>query len=79
MNKVRITILSLTFIIGFFYQSHWIYENFYSNPRWVDDAWWNLSYPAYLIIYALVSTLLVETLIRSIKKHLKFFLMARMV
>jgi hypothetical protein len=70
MNKARILILTLTFVIGFFYQPHWVYQNFYSNPRWVDEAWWSISYPAYLIIYALISTLLVEILIRSIKKYL---------
>ena len=69
-NKNRILVLSLTFLIGFFYQPTWIYQNFYSNPRWVDDAWWSLNYPAFLIMYAVISVGFVELVIRLIKKHM---------
>jgi hypothetical protein len=69
MNKVRISILSITFLIGFIYQPNWIYQNFYSNPRWVDDAWWGLNYPAFLIIYAVISVGFVELIIKFIKKY----------
>ena len=70
MNKVRISVLSLTFLTGFFYQPNWIYQNFYSNPRWIDDAWWSLNYPAFLIVYAVISVGFVELLIRFTKKYL---------
>jgi hypothetical protein len=69
MNKVRILILSFTFVLGFLYQPNWIYQNFYSNPRWVDDAWWSLNYPAFLIIYAIISVGFVELIIRLVKKY----------
>jgi len=69
MIKVRILILSFTFLIGLVYQPNWIYQNFYFNPRWVDNAWWSLNYPAFLIIYALISVGLVELIIRFIKKY----------
>jgi len=68
-NKNRILVLSLTFLIGFFYQPNWIYQNFYSNPRWVDDAWWSLNYPAFLVIYAIISVGFVELVIRFVKKY----------
>ena len=69
MKKMRISILFFTFLLGLVYQPKWIYQNFYSNPRWVDDAWWSLSYPAYLIVYAVLSTIYVELVIRFIKKY----------
>jgi hypothetical protein len=69
VNKLRISILSFTFLLGFFYQPNWIYQNFYSNPRWVDDAWWSLNYPAFLIVYAIISVGFVELIIRLVKKY----------
>jgi len=69
MNKVRISLLSLTFIIGFFYQPNWIYQNFYFNPRWVEDSWWSLNYWAFLLIYAFLSVVFVEIIIRLVKKY----------
>ena len=68
MKKTRIAILVFTFLLGLVYQPTWVYQNFYSNPRWVDDAWWSLSYPAYLLVYAVISTIFVELLVRFIKK-----------
>ncbi len=68
MNKVRVSILFLTFLIGIFYQPNWIYQTFYYNPRWVDDAWWSLSYPTYLIIYSFLLLGLVELLYRLSNK-----------
>ena len=69
MKKSRIAILVFTFLLGLVYQPIWVYSNFYFNPRWVDDAWWSLSYPAFLIIYAALSTVFVELVIRLIKKY----------
>ena len=69
VNKLRISIRSFTFLLGFFYQPNWIYQNFYSNPRWVDDAWWSLNYPAFLIVYAIISVGFVELIIRLVKKY----------
>jgi len=69
MKKTRIAILVFTFLLGLVYQPNWVYQNFYSNPRWVDDAWWSLSYPAYLIVYAVISTVFVELVIRFVKKY----------
>jgi hypothetical protein len=69
MKKSHIAILVFTFLLGLVYQPSWIYQNFYSNPRWVDDAWWSLPYPAFLIVYAVVSTVFVELVIRFVKKY----------
>ena len=69
VKKARISILSFTFLFGFLYQPNWIYQNFYSNPRWVDDAWWSLNYPAFLFIYSVISVGFVELAIRLIKEY----------
>jgi hypothetical protein len=69
IDKTRVLVLSLTFFIGFFYQPILIYQNFYFNPRWVDEAWWSLNYPAYLIAYSVISTGFVELAIRFLKKY----------
>jgi hypothetical protein len=68
MKKSHIAILVFTFLLGLVYQPSWIYQNFYSNPRLVDDTWWSLPYPAFLIVYAVISTTFVELVIRFIKK-----------
>ena len=69
MKKTRILILVFTFIVGLVYQPNWIYQNFYFNPRWINDSWWSLSYPAYLIVYAMLFTVFVELVIRFVKKY----------
>ena len=69
MKKPHKAVLVFTFLLGLVYQPYWVYQNFYSSPRWVDDAWWSLSYPAYLLVYALLSTAFVELVIRLIKKY----------
>lgn len=69
MSKARISILSITFLFGFFYQPNWIYNTFYFNPRWIDGAWWSLNYPVFLILYAVISVVFVELVIRIIKKY----------
>jgi len=70
VKKSRISILIATFAIGFLYQPNWIYQNFYYNPRWVDDASWAPNFVFYLFVYASLSTVCVELLIRLSKKYL---------
>lgn len=64
----RLALFIVVFNVAIFYQPNWIYKTFYYNPRWVDDAWWSLSYPAYLIIYALLTVGLVELALRFLYK-----------
>ena len=71
MKKSRISILIATFAIGFLYQPNWIYQNFYYNPKWVDNSNWAPNYLIYLLIYACLSTLLIDTVIRFSKKYLQ--------
>jgi hypothetical protein len=70
MNKLRISVLIANFFVAIFYQPNWVYYNFYFNPKWVDNAWWSTSYWFYLAVYAILSTILVECVIRFVKKYL---------
>lgn len=65
----RIALFVVVVNVAIFYQPNWIYKTFYYNPRWVNDAWWSLSYPAYLLVYASMFVLFVELIIRFIKKY----------
>ena len=65
----RLTLFIVVINVAVFYQPNWIYKTFYYNPRWVNDAWWSLSYPAYLLVYASMFVLFVELIIRFIKKY----------
>jgi hypothetical protein len=69
MAKKRIAIWSIVFVVGIFYQPKWVYQNFYFNPRWIEDSWWSLNYWAFLLIYAFLSVVFVELIIRLIKKY----------
>ena len=64
----RLALFIVVINVAIFYQPNWIYKTFYYNPRWVDDAWWSLSYPAYLIIYSFLLLGLVELLYRLSNK-----------
>ena len=59
-----------TFVIGFFYQPNWFYMNFYSNPKWRDNAWWVPRYEIYSILSGIILCLAVWAFIRFSKRHL---------
>jgi hypothetical protein len=69
MNKTRIALLSLTFIIAFLHQPSWVYENFWSKAEFYDSIPFTVPYIAYLIIFAMITTSLTELLIRFVKKY----------
>ncbi len=64
----RIALFVVVVNVAIFYQPNWIYKTFYYNPRWVDDAWWSLSYPAYLVLYSLLLVGLIQLGSRFTKK-----------
>ena len=69
MNKVRIFILSFTFLLGFIYQPNWVYNNFWFKADFYDSIPFTVPYWSFLLIYSILSTVLVEVLIRFIKKY----------
>ena len=57
------------FVVGFFYQPHWFYLNFYSNPKFHESADW---VPPFEVYSALSGALTVLTLWASIRFAKKF-------
>ena len=69
MNKVRISILSFTFLLAFIYQPSWVYNNFWFRADFYDSIPFTVPYWVFLLIYAIISTAFVELVIRLIKKY----------
>jgi hypothetical protein len=69
MNKVRITLLIVTFLSAMLYQPNWVYENFWSKAAFYDSIPFTVPYLAFLLIYSAITTGLAELGIRFIKKY----------
>lgn len=67
----RLALFIVVINAAIFYQPNWIYQTFYYNPRWVDDAWWSLSYPAYLVIYSLLISIFVELVFTGVSRNFR--------
>jgi len=61
---------SLIFVTGIFFQPHWFYMNFYSNPKFRDGASWVPSFGAYCVLSGILTTFIVWCCIRFAKKLL---------
>ena len=70
MSKVRISILVLFFLVGFFLpEPNFIYENFWSRAEFWEALPFTPSYYLYRFLYAASLTGLVELMIRFVKKY----------
>jgi hypothetical protein len=70
MNKVRISLLVLFFLIGFFLpEPNFIYENFWSKAEFWEVLPFTPSYLFYRFLYAVFLMGFVELGIRFIKKY----------
>jgi hypothetical protein len=58
------------FVVGFFFQPHWFYMNFYSNPKFRDGANWVPSYEIYSALSGVLTVLALWAFIRFAKKFL---------
>ena len=56
MNKTRVTVLVLTFILAMVYQPKWVYENFWSKADFYDSIPFTVPYFIFLLIYAETTT-----------------------
>ena len=68
MNKTRISLLMLTFILTMAYQPNWVYENFWSKADFYDSIPFTVPYLVFLLVYSSITTGLAELAIRFIKK-----------
>ena len=69
MSKTRIALLVTTFLVAMLYQPNWAYENFWSKADFYDSIPFTVPYLAFLLIYSVITTVLIELGIRFIKKY----------
>ena len=68
INRIRISLLILTFISAMLFQPNWIYENFWSKADFYGAIPFAVPFLAFLVIYSIITTALAELGIRFIKK-----------
>ena len=68
MNKVQISILSFTFLVGMIRIPDFVYNNFWNKSFW-EVLPFTMKYGYLLFIYAVLLTVFVELLIRFVKKY----------
>jgi len=69
MNKIRVTLLALTFLISMLIQPNWVYENFWSKADFYDSLPFTVPFLVFLTIYASISTAIAELGIRFVKRY----------
>jgi hypothetical protein len=69
MTKVHISLLGFIFLIAFFYQPNWVYENFWSKADFYDSLPFTVPYLAFLLVFASITTGIAELGIRFVKKY----------
>jgi hypothetical protein len=69
MTRVHISLLTTIFIISFFYQPNWVYENFWGKANFYDPLPFTVPYLVFLFVYAFIATALAESGIRFVKKY----------
>lgn len=69
MTKVHTSLLGFIFLVAFFYQPNWIYENFWSKADFYDSLPFTVPYLIFLTIYALITTAYAELGIKFVKKY----------
>jgi len=68
INKVRTLILAVTFLAGMICLPDFVYNIFWNKSFW-DVLPFTLMYWQLILLYAIVSTICVEFIIRFIKKY----------
>ena len=69
MNKTRISLLLLAFFSSMLYQPNWVDENFWNKAGFYSSVPFTVPFLAFLIVYAAITTALVELGIRFVKKY----------
>ena len=69
MNKTRISLLVITFLVAMADQPNWVYENFWSKAEFYSSIPFTIPYLAFLLVYSAITTGCAELGIRFIKKY----------
>ena len=70
MNLTHKATLLVTFVVSFFIQPNWFYENFWSKADFYDSFPFTFPFLAYSLVAAILGTLVCEGVIRFVKKYL---------
>ena len=69
MTKVHLSLLGLIFLVAFFYQPNWVYENFWSRADFYESLPFTVPYLVFQLVFAAIATSLAELGIMVIKKY----------
>jgi hypothetical protein len=70
MNMTHKATLLVTFVISYFIQPKWIYDNFWAKADFYDSLPFTVPFVAYSLVSAILGTLACEVAIRFVKKYL---------
>ena len=69
LNKSRISLLSIWFLVSVFVQPNWVTDNFWFKAEFWDALPFNFPYMGFILIYAAITTVLFDQFIRLVKKY----------
>ena len=69
MTKTRIVLLAFWVLVSIFFQPNWVSDNFWYKADFWDAPPFNFPYMGFILIYAVISTLLFDQFIRFVKKY----------
>jgi hypothetical protein len=69
MNKTHFSLLFGIFVISFFFQPDWAYENLWSKADFYDSLPFTVPFLVFLTVYASISTTIAELGIRFVKRY----------
>ena len=70
MNKTHKATLLVVFVISFFIQPNWFFENFWSKADFYNSLPFTVPYLAYSLVSAILGALVCEGVIKFVKKYL---------
>jgi len=68
MTKTRMAVLAATFLFAFNFQPGWVADNFWYKANFYKSLPFEVPYIIYQLIYAVITTLIVECGVRFIKR-----------
>lgn len=70
MNLMHKVILLVAFVVSFFIQPNWFFDNFWAKADFYDSLPFTVPYVAYSLVSATLGTIACEGVIRFVKKYL---------
>jgi hypothetical protein len=70
MNLTHKATLLVTFVVSFFIQPNWFFDNFWAKADFYDSIPFTVPFVAYSLVSAILGTLACEGVIRFVKKYL---------